>query len=110
MCLVNAFPHIELMGAEQADRTSCTWLTSLGILNSPRVVPGTLHALFVVRVAAKCAKDHLIRALEYIAARWALLDTLVVIRAYWTISKENRVLIIEFMGVSIQREILAFLI
>ena len=107
MSLVYAFPHKELMCTEHANGASCAWLTRFGILNGPRVVPGALHALFVVRVAAKCAKDHLIRVLEYISAWWTLLDALVLIRAYWTISKEDRVLIIKFMGMSIQREILA---
>ena len=77
MCLIYAFPHKELMGAELADGASCAWLTSFGIQNGSRVVPGALHALFVVGVSAECAKNHLVWVLEYIAARWALFDSLI---------------------------------
>ena len=79
MCLINAFPDIELMCAESTDGASCAWLASFGVFNGPRVIPCPLHAFFVVGKTAECAKDHLIWVLEYIAARGTFLDTLVMI-------------------------------
>ena len=108
--LFYALMHEELVRTEAADGASFAGLASFGVLNGPRVIPCTPHARFIVGEATKSAEDHLVGALENVAARGAFLDTFVLISAYRSVSEEDRVLIVKLVGMTSHRELTALFV
>ena len=107
---VDALTDEEFVGADFADGAPLCRLPRCLVLSRMWVHSRLLHALAVIGIAAKSAKDHLVSILENVMARRALLDRLLLAAFDGALPEEDGILVGVGMAAPAHHELIALLL